>query len=72
MADRQHQLPWMRGWVLVTDEAAAVTGADGRFTLSEVPPGTYDVAVWHETLKGAPQKVTVTAGQTTTIDFALK
>lgn len=64
--------PWMRGWVLVTDEAAAVTGADGRFTLSEVPPGTYDVAVWHETLKGAPQKVTVTAGQTTTIDFALK
>lgn len=64
--------PWMRGWVLVTDEPAAVTGADGRFTLSEVPPGTYDVAVWHETLKGAPQKVTVTAGQTTTSDFALK
>ena len=62
----------MRGWVLVTDEAAAVTGADGRFTLSEVPPGTYDVAVWHETLKGAPQKVTGTAGQTTTIDFAMK
>jgi hypothetical protein len=64
--------PWMRGWVLVTDEAAAVTGADGRFTLSEVPAGTYEVAVWHESLKGVPQKVTVTAGQTATIDFALK
>ena len=64
--------PWMRGWVLVTDEAAAVTGTDGRFTLSEVPAGTHEVAVWHESLKGAPQKVMVTAGQTATIDFALK
>ena len=64
--------PWMRGWVLVTDEAAAVTGADGRFTLGEVPAGTYEVAVWHEALKGAPQKAVVTPGQTATIDFIVK
>ena len=64
--------PLMRGWVLVTDEAAAVTGADGRFTLGEVPAGTYEVAVWHEALKGAPQKAVVTPGQTATIDFIVK
>lgn len=64
--------PWMRGWVLVTDEAAAVSGADGRFTLNDVLAGSYEVSVWHESLKGAPQRVTVTAGQTVTITFALK
>jgi hypothetical protein len=64
--------PWMRGWVIVTDTAAAITGADGRFTIDNVPPGTYELRVWHEALKGAPQKVTVTAGKPTEIIIELK
>lgn len=64
--------PWMRGYVIVTDEIAAVTGGDGTFSLPNVPPGTYELRVWHESLKGAPQKVTVSAGQTTTIKFELR
>ena len=48
--------------MVVTSEAAAVSGADGRFTIDNVPPGTYELRVWHEALKGAPQKVTVGAG----------
>lgn len=55
--------PWMRGWMVVTNEAAAITGADGRFSLDNVPPGTYELRIWHESLKAAPQKVTVTAGR---------
>jgi hypothetical protein len=64
--------PWMRGWVIVTDEAAAISGADGRFTIDNVAPGTYELRVWHEALKGAPQKVTVTAGRATSANFQLK
>lgn len=64
--------PWMRGWVIVTDEAAAVSSADGRFTIDNVPPGTYELRVWHETLKGAPQKVTVVAGRPTEANFQVK
>lgn len=64
--------PWMRGWVIVTDEAAAVSSADGRFTIDNVPPGTYEVRVWHESLKGAPQKITVVAGKPTEVSFDLK
>ena len=64
--------PWMRGWMVVTDEAGAVSGADGTFRIDHVPPGTYELRVWHESLKGAPQKVTVVAGKPTEIKFQLK
>ncbi len=63
---------WMRGWVFVTDEAAAISGADGRFTIDNVPPGTYELRVWHEALKGAPQKITVAAGKPTEVNFQVK
>jgi hypothetical protein len=64
--------PWMRGWMVVTDEAAAISGADGRFTIDNVPPGTYELRVWHEALKGAPQKVTVSAAKPAEVSFELK
>ena len=64
--------PWMRGWMVVTDQAAAISGADGRFTIDNVPPGTYELQVWHEALKGAPQKVTVAAGKPTDVAIAMK
>jgi hypothetical protein len=64
--------PWMRGWMVVTSEAAAVSGADGRFTIDDVPPGTYELRVWHEVLKGTAQKVTVIAGTPAEINVQLK
>ena len=64
--------PWMRGWMVVTSEAASISGADGRFTIDNVPPGTYELRVWHEALKGAPQKVTVTAGKPIDVSIQLK
>lgn len=64
--------PWMRGWLLVTDEAAAITGADGRFTIDNVPPGTYELRVWHEALKGAPQRITVSGGKPAEVALLMK
>lgn len=62
---------WMRGFIMVTDEMAAVSGADGRFQLTGVPPGTWELRVWHEALKAEPMKVTVTAGGTASVKLAL-
>ena len=64
--------PWMRGWMVVTSEAAAVSGTDGRFTIDDVPPGTYELRVWHEALKGAPQKVTVSASKPTDVTISVR
>lgn len=62
---------WMRGFIVVTTDVAAVTGADGRFELRNVPPGTYELTVWHEALKSAPRRVTVKAGGATSANLTL-
>src|SRR5690606_39938859 len=63
--------PWMRGWLVVTDEMAAVTDANGRFRLANVPPGTYELRVWHEALPPATRKVTIQAGKPATVEIEL-
>ncbi|HCP47551.1 MAG TPA: hypothetical protein DIU15_16035 [Deltaproteobacteria bacterium] len=43
--------PWMGGWIGVQRHPhMAVTGRDGAFRFEGVPPGTYKVLAWHETL----------------------
>ncbi|MGD9904711.1 MAG: carboxypeptidase regulatory-like domain-containing protein [Vicinamibacterales bacterium] len=62
---------WMRGYIVVTDEMGVVSGTDGTFRLEGVPPGTYELKVWHEMLKAPPVKVTVRAGATADVTIAL-
>ncbi|MHB8419983.1 MAG: hypothetical protein ACYDCL_18055 [Myxococcales bacterium] len=48
----------------------AVTGADGSFGLADVPPGTYTLTAWHETLGEKSARVTVAANGTATAELA--
>jgi len=63
---------WMRGYLVVSDELSAVSGADGKFRLDGVPAGPHELRVWHESLKAAgPVNVTVKDGETVTVDVTL-
>ncbi len=63
---------WMNGAIVVEDNPYfSVTGDDGSFTIGDVPPGSYNVHVWHERLGEQDQKVTVAPGGKATVDFKL-
>jgi len=63
---------WMHAYILVADHPYhAVTGPDGRFTITDVPAGSYRVTVWHEMLGSIERPVKVSGGATTTVDVDL-
>jgi len=62
--------PWMDAEVGVFDHADfAVTGDDGSFVISNVPPGNYTLVARHERFGELTQSITVTDKQTTQATF---
>jgi hypothetical protein len=65
--------PWMHGWQLVLATSHyAVTGADGTFSLTGLPPGKYTVTAWQEQFGTQTQDVTIGGAETKTINFVFK
>ena len=65
--------PEMLGYVFVGQNPhSAAVDQRGHFVLKDVPPGAYQIAVWNPHLKAPEQRVTVAAGKSQKIDFALK
>lgn len=63
---------WMTAYGgVMTHPFYAVTTPDGAFSMSGLPPGDYELAVWHEKLGTLSQKVTIGASQTQTANFTL-
>ena len=53
---------WMRGWIVVADHPFyALSNETGEFVLPNVPPGTYTLQIWQESLGVTTQPVTVGA-----------
>jgi plastocyanin len=62
--------PWMSAYVAVfTHPFFSVTGTDGKFTISGLPPGTYEITAWQERLGTQTASVTVGAADTKTQNF---
>ena len=62
--------PWMRANLLVLEHPyGAVSGAEGKFEITGIPPGEYDLKIWQESagyLRGLNVKeVTIEAGKAT-------
>lgn len=63
---------WMHAYLFVADHPYhAVTDADGRFVIGDVPAGTYRLRVWHEMLGSAEHDVVVPAGGTVDVHAEL-
>jgi len=62
--------PWMNAYIGVfTHPFFSVTSADGKFTISGLDPGTYEITAWQERLGTQTATVTVGASDTKTQNF---
>ena len=58
----------MESWGLaITNPYFAKTDEQGRFTVTDVPPGTYKLVVWHPYIRSAIEQ-TVTIGPKGTVE----
>jgi len=64
--------PWMTSYVVVTEHPYhSVTDIYGEYAISDVPPGTYRLKVWHESFGTQEKQVEVKSGATSTVNFNL-
>ena len=63
--------PWMKSYVgVVSHPFFYVTGEEGTFEISGLPPGDYTIVAWQEKLGTVEQTVTVGASETKAVDFS--
>ena len=63
--------PWMGAFVAVMPHPFfAVTGAEGKFTIKDLPAGSYEIEAWHEKLGTKTAKITITGDEGQTADFS--
>jgi hypothetical protein len=62
----------MNAWLVVVDTPwYAVASGSGAFSIKNVPPGDYDVEVWHENASEPARKSVTLSESETTISVAV-
>ena len=65
--------PWMNAWVCVVEHSYfAISDAEGRFVLPEVPPGEYWLESWHETLGEDRVRIVVPESSAAQAEFSYR
>jgi hypothetical protein len=64
---------WMEGWIIVRNNPYyALTGADGKFSITGIPPGTYNLVTLQPYSVLVEQQITVAAGKPANLTIELK
>jgi hypothetical protein len=67
---RCNQHPWEKAYVSVLDHPFfATSDLFGRFQISAIPAGRYQVVAWHETLGEQETEITLVPGEMRNLDF---
>lgn len=62
----------MSAYIAVMDHPYySVSDEAGKFTITNVPPGSYKIQAWHEVLGTLEKEVTVEAGKTSEVNFEI-
>ena len=65
--------PEMEGYIVVLQNPYfAVTSRDGKYEIKDVPPGSYQLGVWHEKGKAAAKPIVADASKPAVVDFVVK
>ena len=63
---------WMSAYLVVMDEPFyALTDANGNFVIKDIPPGNYEIEIWHEWL-GIHREPIEIKGETKSLTITLK
>lgn len=63
---------YMESWGLAVDHPyVSKTDREGRFTITDIPPGTYKVTAWHPLIKET-FTITIEPNQTTTLEVTME
>ena len=64
---------FMIGWVFMADNPyCMLVGEDGRYSLSDLPPGEHTFKAWHHYLGTLKETIQVTKGQVLSVDSDVK
>ena len=62
--------PWMAAYIVVSDHPYyAISDIYGEYEINDVPPGAYQLKVWHETLGTQQKQIEIKLSITQKIDF---
>jgi hypothetical protein len=62
--------PWMTAYIVVTEHPYhAISDIYGEYELRDVPPGVYQLKVWHESLGTQERRIEVKPSATQQLDF---
>jgi plastocyanin len=61
---------WMEGWIVIQDHPYFTqTDTSGKFLLSDIPPGTYRLRLWHEVLGIREESVLVRPSKSISLEL---
>ena len=55
--------------LMVDNPYYAITDEEGRFSIKDIPPGTYEVVAWHPFIPNQVGTITIEPGQQSKLDF---